>query len=98
MQPTYEQAWRDLRRRRGLSHLLASVVAVAAAVHAGSSHRWTSSPLYYLYPLVLLLGAIWQFTFRCPRCRRYFVGRLTWRGPIRCKHCDLPEGTQPDGQ
>ncbi len=93
MNPEYEQAWRDLRRRGWVTWWVSIAFGVAALLHTGPD-RWTYSPFFYLWGLTGLLGAIWEFRFRCPRCGGRFLGRLTWRGTV-CKHCDLPQPKDP---
>jgi hypothetical protein len=101
MADEYDAAWDDLRRirrryARPIGFLMALAIAVVALNLAVGIPNWLGVIIFPAAAAAFLMIAVAQYQllfFRCPRCKRRFIG---WYGPRHrwgdaCANCGLHE-------
>ena len=108
----YVNAWRDRRRRLAISwglclSLMGFYVIFIAMAKLGveidpADVPWAAEPIanniFLLWVVaVIVIGPIYLYRFRCPRCGDRFFGPLLRALPFRrkCYYCSTPKGWLP---
>lgn len=85
----YTKSWQDrsLRMAAFKTVQIAGVLVIFGSVYLTSRHPtespWKSPRLALpVWFTTYMLMAVWLDRFRCPRCRRFFIGTLDSREPL----------------
>ena len=95
---SYQEAWRNYRRRRNLFGAIPLTYVPGVAVTGVPLSRvfQTEVPVFVIATLWLLAFAVFAGylqLWKCPRCRKAFFLKWWCRDPFaeECVHCGLPK-------